>query len=98
MEIKVNVPGRPYIVRVGESIDNFGNRLREYTEVNKVFVITNTTVGKLYNEKLYESLEGSGFQSLIVEVADGEKYKTLDTVRQIYNRMSDEKIDDLLMG
>ena len=26
-------------------------------------------------------------------MADGEKYKTLDTVKQIYNRMSGEKIE-----
>lgn len=93
MLIKVNIPEKPYFVRVGESLDNFGVRLREHTEVKNVFIITNNTVGPLYKDRLIASLKQAGFDSSVIELEDGEKYKNLDTMKLIYDRMSAEKIE-----
>jgi 3-dehydroquinate synthase len=46
-------------------------------------VISNTTVAPLYGESLAERLPGA----FLIAVPDGEQYKTLDTVRDIYDQM-----------
>lgn len=93
MLIDVDIPGNPYPVRVGEGIDDFGYRLKEFTDKNTVFVITNSTVGSLYKERLSASLGKSSFRFSIIELEDGEEYKSLETAKQIYSRMSKEKIE-----
>ncbi len=93
MLIEVNIPHKPYNVRVGESIDEFGFRLRKFAAKNNVFIITNNTVGSLYKNRLFASLEKSYFNFEIIELKDGEEYKSLDTAIQIYNKMSQERVE-----
>lgn len=49
----------------------------------RVAVITNTTVAALYGEALVERLP----DAFLIAVEDGEQYKTLDTVRSIYDAL-----------
>ena len=85
--------GASYNVRVGETMDNFGMRLREFTDAKKICVITNDTVGSLYRERLAASFQKADFNILVLKIKDGEKYKTLSTVRKLYERMCKEKIE-----
>jgi len=46
----------------------------------KVVVVTNTTVAPLYGETLVEALP----DATLITIPDGEQYKNLDTVRELY--------------
>lgn len=51
----------------------------------RAFVVTNTTLAPLYGEKLAASLPNARLAITL----DGEQYKTLETVRQLYNEFVD---------
>jgi 3-dehydroquinate synthase len=93
MLINIDIPENAYCVRVGESIKNFGDRLRESTDSSRVFLVTNDKVGPLYKDILYASLENASFGISFTEIEDGEEYKSLDTAVRIYEQMSRERIE-----
>jgi len=51
-----------------------------------VAVVTNPTVGDLYASTVVASLREAGFEPFICQAPDGEAYKTLDTVRSLYDQ------------
>lgn len=93
MLINIDIPSHPYMVRVGEGIDDFGYRLREFTKKTAVCIITNNTLWPLYGERLMTSLQNTAFKPLQLEIEDGEKYKSLETANNLYHRLSKEKIE-----
>ncbi len=93
MLIKINIPGNSYSVRVGESINDFGYRLGEFTSKERVVVVTNETIRPLYIDRLIASLEDASFNVSVIELDDGEEYKSLETVGKIYGRLSELKIE-----
>jgi len=68
-------------VMIGESFDH----LDGLTAAERVVVVTDSTVGRLYGEllKRYET----------VEIGIGEKTKTITTVKKIYDRLLEQGID-----
>ena len=57
----------------------------------KVAVVTNPTVSSLHLNRLLESIDG--VEPLIVEVPDGEEYKSMDTVLSILDRLFENRFD-----
>ncbi len=57
----------------------------------KVAIVTNPTVSKLHLDKLLASIKG--VEPLVVEVPDGEEYKTMDTVLSILDRLFENRFD-----
>ncbi|MGB3620011.1 3-dehydroquinate synthase [Ketobacter sp. MCCC 1A13808] len=55
----------------------------------QVLVVTNTTIAPLYLEKVQSALHGYEASSLVLP--DGEQYKTLDTLNQIYTALLERK-------
>jgi 3-dehydroquinate synthase len=56
-------------------------------------VVTNPRVGALYAPRVIESLRGASFEPCLVEIPEGERYKTLDTVRAVYDQLIDARLD-----
>ncbi len=56
-------------------------------------IITNPRVGSLHVARVVESLRAAGFEPRVIEIPDGEKYKTLETVRAIYDQLIDARLD-----
>ncbi len=54
---------------------------------NRVVILTNHTVSKLYAETLKEGLLKEKYSYVFVEIEDGEKSKNLDTVKNIYHEL-----------
>lgn len=48
-------------------------------------IVTNTTVGPLYSGGVAKSLVATGFSPVLVELPDGEEFKTSETLNTIYN-------------
>ena len=57
----------------------------------KVAVVTNPTVSSLHLNRLLESIDG--VKPIIVEVPDGEEYKSMDTVLSILDRLFENRFD-----
>lgn len=69
-------------------------------ENRRLCVITDSKVKNLYAEELMELLEGKCKKAVLFSFPAGEENKTLDTVREIYTFLIQEKFDrkDLLIA
>ena len=82
VELKLGV--RTYPIYIGVSLTHIGDYIKEKNITGKVLIITNTTVNKLYGDMVMDSINRSGFEVSITKIADGEEFKTLDTVNTLY--------------
>ncbi|HEX7593155.1 MAG TPA: 3-dehydroquinate synthase [Anaerolineae bacterium] len=79
--------GAGLLARVGArvaALDSFSRRCA---------VVTNACVGSIYASQVTDSLRAAGFAPSVIEIRDGEKFKTLDTAREIYDQLIDAQLD-----
>jgi 3-dehydroquinate synthase len=74
-------------------LNNLGEHLSKAIENKRVIIITNSLVNNLYGAKLLSALRKDGFNSDLIEVHDGEKYKTLSTAKYLYDELLKRKAD-----
>ncbi|MBA7551543.1 3-dehydroquinate synthase [subsurface metagenome] len=74
-------------------LNNSGEHLSKAIENKRVIIITNSLVNSLYGAKLLSALRKDGFNSDLIEVPDGEKYKTLSTAKYLYDELLKRKAD-----
>lgn len=74
-------------------LNNLGEHLSRVIENKMVIIITNSLVNGLYGAKLLSTLRKDGFNSDLIEVPDGEKYKTLSTAKYLYDELLKRKAD-----
>lgn len=72
-------------------LDNLGEHLSKAIENKRVIIITNPLVNSLYGAKLLSALKKDGFNSDLIEVPDGEKYKSLSTAKYLYDELLKRK-------
>ncbi len=88
--IKVNLDMNKYEIHIGRGLLNqAGHELKKLGFQNKVVIITNSVVNRLYGSVLEASLEPAGFRPVILEVPDGEEYKSLEQAGYLYTRLSE---------
>lgn len=68
-------------------LNNLGEHLSMAIKNKRVIIITNSLVNSLYGAKLLSALKKDGFNSDLIEVPDGEKYKTLSTAKYLYDEL-----------
>lgn len=94
--VKVSLPQCTYEIRIGEGILNqVGNSLIDLGFHAKAVIITNPVVKELYGNSLKTSLEKSGFRTIILEVPDGEDYKSLEWAGKLYHGLSNFQTERL---
>ncbi|MCL2766828.1 MAG: 3-dehydroquinate synthase [Peptococcaceae bacterium] len=82
----VDLGERSYPIYTGVGLlSQVGNYIENLPIGEKVLVVSNRTVGRLYAEKLMNSLSESGKQAYLVVIEDGEQYKTLDLAQKLYD-------------
>jgi len=74
-------------------LNNLGEHLSKVIENKRVIVITNPLINSLYGAKLLSALRKDGFKSDLIEVPDGEKYKSLSTAKYLYDELLKRKAD-----
>ena len=80
-EVLVNLKNNSYPIYIGQEIlEDLGILLSKENLSNKCAIITNPTVNKLYGEKVKNSLESKGIESIILEVPDSETSKSLKEI------------------
>lgn len=92
--IQVELGARSHSIHVGAgTLATFGARLKAVGAGPRVAVVTTTTVGRLYGDAVRASLVAQGFDTEVVEIPDGEEYKTLATLAGIYDRLIAARFD-----
>ena len=92
--ITVHAPLGDYEVLIGEGLlSQMGALLRQRGLVGGVGIVTNPVVGGLYVQRVQEGLAEAGLDAVVFTVPDGEAYKTLDTVRGLYERFLEAGLD-----
>lgn len=72
----------PVVIRPGALSDALPAFVREHA-FSRAAVVTNTTIAPLYGETLVRALP----DACLIMVPDGEAYKTLDTLRTLYDAL-----------
>lgn len=87
--ITVNLAERSYPISIGAGLFEdpayLSQILSNKNANQKVVVISNVTVAPLYAEKILGQLEQLGCDASLLELPDGEQYKSLDTFNQVMN-------------
>ena len=89
--IPVNLPQHAYTIAIAPgSIDQLGTWMEGTPERplklgKRVLVVSNPTVFEHYGNRAIASLEQAGFTVATCLLPDGEQYKTLETLTQIYD-------------
>ncbi len=74
-------------------LDRIGGAMRDMGFSGRCTLITNPTVGALYSSRVLESLKAGGLQPVVIEVPDGEEYKTLAEASKVYDRLIEERME-----
>ncbi len=82
-------------VHVGAGLlDELGRLAREAgLKPGRAAIVTDSNVARLYAERASRSLGEAGFSPTLIEIAAGEASKSLATVGDVYDRMSEAELD-----
>lgn len=83
MKITVNLGARTYPIYIGAGYLSDSSLLSGLIDRKKICIVTNTTVAKLYLDKI-QSLIGRAADAVVI-LEDGEQYKTLQCVEKIFD-------------
>jgi 3-dehydroquinate synthase len=87
-EVPVSLGNRSYSIYIGAGLlPDIGLQLKKAGLNKTLGVVTNPTVGPLYLDILLEGLKKADFKTEIFLIPDGEAYKTLETIKDLYQRM-----------
>ena len=85
MRLHVDLPQSPYdIVIEHGSLSKSGQWVKSLWQPQKIVIITDNHVGRLYAEKVKLSLEDAGFEVAVFDFLEGEARKNLTTVNKAY--------------
>lgn len=92
--LSVALGERSYQVVAGcGNLGAIGAELKSLGPGPKAALVTNPTVLALYGKTVRASLEEAGFETVVITVPDGEKYKTLLWVEHILTEMLKARLD-----
>lgn len=82
---------RSYDIDIGLNIlDKIGNFVKNLNIGKDIFIITDRKVEKLYAQQVIKNFRAAGFSNIgKFIISDGEQSKTLDTVKEIYEKVYD---------
>jgi 3-dehydroquinate synthase len=92
--LTVELGDRSYPICIGAGIlEGLGSRLPGITKGRRAAVITNPVVAKLYRDRVVESLQQAGIETVVIEVPDGEEHKNLAWLTFLFDRLLDARLD-----
>ncbi|MFH1737173.1 MAG: 3-dehydroquinate synthase [Actinomycetota bacterium] len=94
-KITVCVPTKPqvkYEVLIGEgTITRLGRTLKKILKAHRATVVSNHDIWTWHGQELDDSLRAAGLSFDLIEVPEGEAYKSLDTLAMIYQALVEIK-------
>jgi len=93
-ELTVELGERSYRIKIDDGLlDRIGPEMAALGFAGPVAVVTNTTVGGLYGERVTASLRDAGMRPVVITLQDGEEFKTLGVASTIYDRLIEERFE-----
>jgi len=86
--LQVELGQRSYPIFIGNNLLGDHRLLEPYINGKQVMVVTNSTVGPLYLDKVMSSL--TAYQTATVTLPDGEQYKTLDSMNTVMTALLEQ--------
>ena len=87
--IKVQT-GRPYEILIERGlIDRCGQFIKEVSKAQKVCVVTDSNVEKIYAQRVIDSIKEQGFETKLFVFEAGEERKRLSTISDMYSCFAD---------
>ncbi|MFT7413625.1 MAG: 3-dehydroquinate synthase [Methylophagaceae bacterium] len=87
--LQVSLGDRSYPIYIGGDLLSQATLLTEHIKGKDVLVVTNTTVAPLYLQSILDVLTDYRCESVILP--DGEQYKTLEILNQVFTKLLEEK-------
>ena len=85
--VNVDLGDRSYDIEIGASLEKTGERLKDLGLGQKMALVTNPLVKKLYGRRVADSLKAAGFMVMSIEIPDGERFKNLDWANAVYTAL-----------
>ncbi len=93
-DVLVNLGDRSYAVTIGVGVlPQTGALIANVRRPSAALVVSNRKVAGLYAQSVLSSLSGEQIRAELFLVPSGERYKTLGTVRRIYDALVGSKMD-----
>lgn len=93
-KIRVELGERSYDICIGSNIlEGIGAKIKSFKPSPKTTIISNPTVYKLYGKAVLNSIKAAGFDVIPVIIPDGEKYKDISVVQNIYGELLKHRLD-----
>ena len=89
--LNVNLPGRAYDILIERRLLSRAGELcrAALPRAGRLFVVTDSTVGPLYLNRLIPSLENAGFETAVCEIPAGEASKCVEQLSRLWEHMMD---------
>lgn len=91
--VAIDLGDRSYDILIGEGLLDDPTTFAGLPKSTKALIVTNTTVGPLYTEKLRAAIAPLHKQVLDIELPDGEQYKDWPALNQVFTRLLEEAAD-----
>lgn len=89
-QIIVSAPDKQYSITIGAGVlDSLPDQLKQRNLDGRPAIVTNTDLLTLYESRLRSLLPNAA----VIAVPEGEAYKTLETVREVYDQFIDAGLD-----
>ncbi|HGJ67416.1 TPA: 3-dehydroquinate synthase [bacterium] len=93
-QIHVDLEKNSYIIHIDKGIlPKFAEIAKNHLTLSKTAIVTNDVVGKLYGNILKESLNSAGIETIVIEIPDGEEYKSFAGAMMIYDALIENRIN-----
>lgn len=89
--LQVDLGTRSYPIYIGQALLGQAKLVTPFVKSQQVLVVSNETVAPLYLEKTLATL--TNFQTVSVILPDGEEYKTLAVLNQIFDNLLTHRCD-----
>ncbi len=91
--LTVDLGDRSYPIHIGTGLLDRAELIVPHLKQKRVAIVTNTTVGPLYLERLTRALEGAGVRVLPIVLPDGEAYKNWETLNAIFDALLTDRAE-----
>ncbi len=88
-KLQVALGDRSYPIYIGSNLLSQADLFRQHIKSSQVIVVTNETIAPLYLASVLQSLQGYKTEQVILP--DGEQFKTLDVLTQIFDKLLSSK-------
>lgn len=91
--LSVALADRSYQIHIGPGVMSKKELILPHFVSRKVVMVTNTTVGALYEESVSRTLRDAGIDLSTISLPDGEQFKTWETLNVVFDYLLEQRCD-----